>query len=76
MYSGQNIRRRLTAIVLVLATAGFGMYVGAETPTSHWFGGGHHARARRSSGEVALTFDDGPNVTSTIRSCASSTPRT
>jgi peptidoglycan/xylan/chitin deacetylase (PgdA/CDA1 family) len=40
-------------------------YVGAETPTVSWFGGGatHGSTARR---EVALTFDDGPNVTATL----------
>jgi peptidoglycan/xylan/chitin deacetylase (PgdA/CDA1 family) len=44
----------------------FGAYVGAETPTAHWFGGGITNGPTRSN-EVALTFDDGPNVTSTLR---------
>jgi peptidoglycan/xylan/chitin deacetylase (PgdA/CDA1 family) len=58
-------RRRVTATVLLLAVIGFGAYVGAETPSVHWFGGGitHGATAR---GEVALTFDDGPNLSATL----------
>ena len=64
--SGQRLRHRLTAGVLLIVTAVFGMYIGAETPTSHWFGGGI-TRGPTSSGEIALTFDDGPNVTSTIK---------
>jgi peptidoglycan-N-acetylglucosamine deacetylase len=64
--SGPRLRRRLTAVVLVLVLAVFGMYVGAETPSSHWFGGGI-TRGPTASDAVALTFDDGPNVTSTLK---------
>jgi peptidoglycan/xylan/chitin deacetylase (PgdA/CDA1 family) len=60
-----RLLRRVAATVTVVAVFGFGAYVGAETPTAHWFGGGithgpTHTRA------VALTFDDGPNVTATL----------
>jgi peptidoglycan/xylan/chitin deacetylase (PgdA/CDA1 family) len=58
--------RRIAATVLVVAVVGFGAYVGAETPTAHWFGGGiTHGSTRANA--VALTFDDGPNVSSTLR---------
>jgi peptidoglycan/xylan/chitin deacetylase (PgdA/CDA1 family) len=61
-----RVLRRIGAVTLVVAVLVFGAYVGAETPTAHWFGGGithgpTHSRA------VALTFDDGPNITSTLR---------
>jgi peptidoglycan/xylan/chitin deacetylase (PgdA/CDA1 family) len=58
-------RARATAGVLLVVVVGFGLYVGAETPTSHWFGGGITHGATRS-GRVALTFDDGPNITATL----------
>jgi len=50
-------------VVVVLVVAG---YVGAETPSVHWFGGGitHGPTATR---RVALTFDDGPNATTTLQ---------
>jgi peptidoglycan-N-acetylglucosamine deacetylase len=61
----QRLRNAATATVLVVVTVGFGMYVGAETPTSHWFGGGiTHGPTSRN--EVALTFDDGPNLSATL----------
>jgi peptidoglycan-N-acetylglucosamine deacetylase len=57
--------RRNTALILLLAAIVFAAYVGAETPGSHWFGGGitHGPTTDR---DVALTFDDGPNVTATL----------
>lgn len=58
--------RRITATVLVVAVLVFGAYVGAETPSAHWFGGGITHGPTRSNA-VALTFDDGPNVTATLR---------
>ncbi|MDQ1509754.1 MAG: Polysaccharide deacetylase, partial [Actinomycetota bacterium] len=58
--------RRIAATVLVVAVLGFGAYGGAETPTAHWFGGGITHGPTRSSA-VALTFDDGPNVSATLR---------
>jgi peptidoglycan/xylan/chitin deacetylase (PgdA/CDA1 family) len=58
-------RRRITATVLLLAMIGFAAYVGAETPSAHWFGGGiTHGPAGRA--QVALTFDDGPNLSATL----------
>jgi peptidoglycan/xylan/chitin deacetylase (PgdA/CDA1 family) len=58
-------RARVTGTVLLVAVVGFGFYVGAETPSSHWFGGGitHGSNDFR---QVALTFDDGPNLTATL----------
>ena len=56
---------RATMIVLLVGVVGFGMYIGAETPNVHWFGGGI-THGRSLYGEVALTFDDGPNATATI----------
>jgi peptidoglycan/xylan/chitin deacetylase (PgdA/CDA1 family) len=58
--------RRVTATVLVVAFLVVGAYVGAETPTVHWFGGGI-THGPTDSNEVALTFDDGPNVSATLR---------
>ncbi len=47
--------------VFVATTLVFTGYLGAETPDANWFGGGVvHGPTNR--GEVALTFDDGPNV--------------
>ncbi len=58
-------RPRVTATALLVAVAVMAAYVGAETPSAHWFGGGiTHGAAR--SGAVALTFDDGPNLTATL----------
>ena len=51
--------------VLLLAMIGFAAYVGAETPDAHWFGGGiTHGSSQRDA--VALTFDDGPNLSATL----------
>ena len=59
-------RPRVVGTVLLIAVIGFALYVGAETPDSHWFGGGiTHGWTR--SNAVALTFDDGPNVSATLR---------
>jgi peptidoglycan/xylan/chitin deacetylase (PgdA/CDA1 family) len=60
-----RLARRLTASVTVVAVLGFGAYVGAETVSIHWFGGGI-THGSTHSRVVALTFDDGPNVTSTL----------
>jgi len=56
---------RTIGVVLVIAVVVTGGYIGAETPTVHWFGGGvtHGPTTAR---RVALTFDDGPNVTATL----------
>jgi peptidoglycan/xylan/chitin deacetylase (PgdA/CDA1 family) len=58
--------RRSAATILVIAVLGFGAYVGAETPTAHWFGGGITHGPTRSNA-VAITFDDGPNVSATLQ---------
>jgi peptidoglycan/xylan/chitin deacetylase (PgdA/CDA1 family) len=50
--------------VLVVVTLVFTGYIGAETPDVTWFGGGA-VHGPTTSNEVALTFDDGPNVGST-----------
>jgi peptidoglycan-N-acetylglucosamine deacetylase len=46
--------------VLAVTMLVFVGYIGAETPGSTWFGGGA-VHGPTNSGEVALTFDDGPN---------------
>jgi peptidoglycan/xylan/chitin deacetylase (PgdA/CDA1 family) len=60
-----RLSARTLGVVLVIAVVVTGCYIGAETPTVHWFGGGttHGPTTVR---EVALTFDDGPNVTATL----------
>jgi peptidoglycan/xylan/chitin deacetylase (PgdA/CDA1 family) len=58
-------RARATGTVVLVAVVAFALYLGAETPTSHWFGGGiTHGPTTYS--QVALTFDDGPNLTATL----------
>src|SRR5436190_15565121 len=56
---------RTLGVVLVIAVIATGLYIGAETPTVHWFGGGV-TRGPTAARQVALTFDDGPNLTATI----------
>jgi peptidoglycan/xylan/chitin deacetylase (PgdA/CDA1 family) len=50
--------------VLVIVTLIFTGYVGAETPDATWFGGGA-VHGPTGANEVALTFDDGPNIGAT-----------
>ncbi|HEV7524961.1 MAG TPA: polysaccharide deacetylase family protein [Acidimicrobiia bacterium] len=50
--------------IIVLVTVVLTGYVGAETPAATWFGGGA-VHGPTNSGEVALTFDDGPNIGAT-----------
>jgi peptidoglycan/xylan/chitin deacetylase (PgdA/CDA1 family) len=50
--------------VLVVTMLVFTGYVGAETPGATWFGGGT-VHGPVDTGEVALTFDDGPNLGAT-----------
>ncbi|HET9730333.1 MAG TPA: polysaccharide deacetylase family protein, partial [Acidimicrobiia bacterium] len=50
--------------VLMVATTGVTGYFGASTVGATWFGGGV-LHGPRDSGEVALTFDDGPNAEAT-----------
>jgi peptidoglycan/xylan/chitin deacetylase (PgdA/CDA1 family) len=47
--------------VLVVTTLIFTGYLGAETPAATWFGGGA-VHGPTNGNEVALTFDDGPNL--------------
>ncbi len=63
---GVNVRRRaIGATILVLSTIASIVYFGASTVDAHWFGGGFtHGPTTRN--EVALTFDDGPNITATL----------
>ncbi len=53
-------------VVLVVVTLVLTGYIGAETPDVTWFGGGA-VHGPTNSNEVALTFDDGPNVGSTLK---------
>jgi peptidoglycan/xylan/chitin deacetylase (PgdA/CDA1 family) len=50
--------------VLLATTLVFTGYIGAETPDATWFGGGI-VHGPVDGGQVALTFDDGPNVGAT-----------
>jgi peptidoglycan/xylan/chitin deacetylase (PgdA/CDA1 family) len=61
----RRARNRTVGTVLVVAVVFFAAYVGAETPSSHWFGGGITS-GPTGNREVALTFDDGPNLTTTL----------
>jgi peptidoglycan/xylan/chitin deacetylase (PgdA/CDA1 family) len=47
--------------VLVVVMLVFTGYIGSETPDLTWFGGGA-VHGPTTGNEVALTFDDGPNV--------------
>jgi peptidoglycan-N-acetylglucosamine deacetylase len=47
--------------VLVVTMLIFTGYIGAETPAATWFGGGA-VHGPTNGNEVALTFDDGPNL--------------
>jgi len=50
--------------VLVVAVSGLTGYFGASTVGATWFGGGVVHGSRESS-DVAITFDDGPDVSAT-----------
>src|SRR5436190_641304 len=50
--------------VLFATTLVFTGYIGAETPDATWFGGGI-VHGPVDGGQVALTFDDGPNLGAT-----------
>jgi peptidoglycan/xylan/chitin deacetylase (PgdA/CDA1 family) len=50
--------------VLLATMLVFTGYVGAETPDATWFGGGT-VHGPVDTGQVALTFDDGPNLGAT-----------
>jgi peptidoglycan-N-acetylglucosamine deacetylase len=59
-------RRRAVAFgtILVVVTLFVTGYVGAETPDTTWFGGGA-VHGPTGANDVALTFDDGPNIGAT-----------
>jgi peptidoglycan-N-acetylglucosamine deacetylase len=59
-------RLRTIAIgsTLVVVTLGITGYFGASTVGASWFGGGVR-HGPRESGQVAITFDDGPNTHTT-----------
>jgi len=67
---GLPLTHRLRTIAvggtLVLATSGVTGYFGASTVGATWFGGGV-VHGPRHADEVAITFDDGPNVTATLQ---------
>ena len=50
------------AHVFVVALVAFTCYVGAETPAASWFVGGI-THGPTTGDRVALTFDDGPDIT-------------
>ena len=54
----------VVAVVAVIA-ASVAAWTGANSPKAQWFGRSV-SHGSRSGNEVALTFDDGPNATSTI----------
>ncbi len=60
----QPVRRGRTlafGTLLVMVTTGMTAYFGASTVSAQWFGGGV-THGPRTSGEVALTFDEVPNA--------------
>ena len=63
----QRLRTLALGTALVFATSGLAAYFGASTVGATWFGGGV-THGSRHVDEVALTFDDGPNVAATPRS--------
>jgi peptidoglycan/xylan/chitin deacetylase (PgdA/CDA1 family) len=64
MPSAHRVRTIAVGSTLVLTTSGLAGYFGASTVGATWFGGGV-THGPRGSDAVAITFDDGPNVTAT-----------
>ena len=62
--TGSRGRAVVFGSVLLATTLVFTGYVGAETPRATWFGGGA-VHGPTNTNEVALTFDDGPNLGTT-----------
>src|SRR5438309_7054236 len=62
-----HVRRWILVVVgvAVLVLAGRTLWIGANSPSASWFGAlvSHGPRTTR---DVALTFDDGPNATATL----------
>jgi peptidoglycan/xylan/chitin deacetylase (PgdA/CDA1 family) len=59
-----RLRTLALGSTLVVAVSGLTGYFGASTVGATWFGGGV-VHGPRASNEVAITFDDGPDVTAT-----------
>ena len=60
-----SIVRGALLTVGALLVLGAGMWIGANSPRHTWFGA-LVSHGPRNRGEVAVTFDDGPNVTATL----------
>jgi peptidoglycan/xylan/chitin deacetylase (PgdA/CDA1 family) len=52
---------RLLTVGAVVLTVAVGCWIGANSPTATWFGD-QESHGDRHGDEVAITFDDGPNV--------------
>ncbi len=61
---GHKLRTLALGSTLIVAVSGITGYFGASTVGATWFGGGV-VHGSRTSGEVAITFDDGPDTTAT-----------
>ena len=59
-----RLRTLALGSTLVVAVSGLTGYFGASTVGATWFGGGV-VHGPRASDQVAITFDDGPDVTAT-----------
>jgi peptidoglycan/xylan/chitin deacetylase (PgdA/CDA1 family) len=59
-----RLRTLSVGSTLLVATTSLTGYFGASTASATWFGGGA-VHGPRTGDEVAITFDDGPNVTTT-----------
>jgi len=67
--AGRRVRRlRVVSVGLfvVVVVGGYVGYLGGSTVDAAWFGGGV-THGDRHRGEVALTFDDGPNPTASLQ---------
>lgn len=56
---------RTIATLLTIVFVVYALYVGAVSPDATWFGGGT-IHGPTTNNEVALTFDDGPNIGATL----------
>ena len=59
-------RLRLLTVGAVVLTLGVGAWIGGNSPTATWFGD-QESHGDRHGNEVAITFDDGPNVPYSLR---------
>src|SRR5262249_32517600 len=59
-----RVRAATVGTSLVVAVLSMTAYFGANTVSAAWFGGGVQ-HGPRTSNEVAITFDDGPNTKAT-----------